>query len=102
MTLFKAGTKALTTVTSIGGDKAEKAVLIAEILVALTNFGMYEAVYYKEGQAMVSQWSEKDDTRTIMNISNNTLNTIAGIGWFTTTMFKISQPEVAVGKFPNC
>lgn len=96
LTIFKASTKALTTITSIGGDKAEKAVLVAEILVALVNFGMYEAVYFKEGQATVQTWAEKDDDKTIMNIANNTLNTIAGVGWFTTMMFKISQPEVAV------
>jgi hypothetical protein len=100
LTIFKASTKALGTVTSIGGEKAEKAILVVEILVGLVNFGMYEAVYYYEGQATVQTWSEKDNTRTGMNIANNTLNTVAGIGWFTTMMFKVSQPEVAVRPSP--
>jgi hypothetical protein len=100
LTLFRAGTNLLVSVTSVGGKTAEKALLVSDVLVTLVNFGLYQAVYYAEGQATVQQWPEKDDPGTIMGISGNTLNTIAGVGWFTTMMFKLEQPEITVPTLP--
>jgi hypothetical protein len=100
LTLFRAGTNVLVSVTSVGGKTAEKALLVSDVLVTLVNFGLYQAVYYAEGQATVQQWPEKDDPSTIMGISGNTLNTIAGVGWFTTMMFKLEQPEITVATLP--
>ncbi|KAJ9657998.1 hypothetical protein H2198_003967 [Neophaeococcomyces mojaviensis] len=75
-----------------GGEDAEKALLVFDLLSALTNFGLQQAVYATE----ISQSSRWNRTMMKTQWDSSGLNAIAAIGYFGVFLAGKEQPEVAV------
>ena len=80
-----------------GGEAAEKALLVFDLVSSLVNFGLEQAACISEIDDG-SSWKDYDGEVTSMTSVSSGLNAIAAIGYFTAFMFKKDEVEVtAVG-----
>jgi hypothetical protein len=94
LTLFRLSVNGIRLVIP-SSEVIEEISACVNLAVTLANFSLYQAVYYYE---MAEEWTDKDDKMTELCIVHNTLNTIAGIGSFTTNMGKLEAPHMtAIG-----
>lgn len=77
-----------------GGEAAEKALLVFDVLSALTNFGLQQATYAAEID-QGSKWKDWDNDDNTMGTVSSGLNAIAAIGYFGAFLTGAEQPEVA-------
>jgi hypothetical protein len=76
-----------------GGQAAEKALVVVDIVSTLAQFVLYMAVFKAEYEAL--DWEEYDEDNTTVSVTECVLNTISGIGYSTAAFFKLEQPQLS-------
>lgn len=76
-----------------GGEAADKALLVLDIVSTLTQFGLYMAIFDAEYKAV--GWNDYDPDKTTVSATESVLNIVSGIGYSTAAFFKMEQPEVS-------
>jgi hypothetical protein len=76
-----------------GGEAADKALIVFDIITSLTQFGLYMAVFEAEYEAL--DWTDYSEAKTTVSVTECVLNTVSGIGYSTAAFFKMQQPQVS-------
>ncbi|KAK5014105.1 hypothetical protein LTR60_003243 [Cryomyces antarcticus] len=95
MGIAAVGSKLLFTFTSIGGDDSQKKMEILDCLIAVVNFGLWDAVFAAELDSG-AQYRDKDDMITGCGIVENVFNTLASAGRCVAYQFAQEDEEVAL------
>ncbi|KAL9106679.1 MAG: hypothetical protein Q9227_008331 [Pyrenula ochraceoflavens] len=76
-----------------GGEAADKALLVLDVISAIAQFGLYMAVCDAEYSA--TKWADYDPDVTSVTVMECVMNLLAGVGYSAAAFFKLQQPIVS-------